>query len=219
MYLVINFKENLDFKEYQIYVQKLLAYFETNTINLNLILCPAYPFLEFFNNSFKAIDRIYIGAQDVSANIKGSHTGEVSATHLAGLVSYCIVNHSETLDSSDILGSGLKDQISNLKKVGIKPIVCLKKFDSTVFSLNLSEGELLAYEDPEHIGGGGPSSTVAIQEFCDSFEAKYSILYGGSVSADNIVSLGKLDCISGFLIGSYTVEVDNLINILNILKI
>lgn len=94
-----------------------------NTKNINIIICPPFPFL-FTNKKIKN-KKIILGAQDVSIEVSGSHTGEVSPLALSDLgVKYVIVGHGERRkqgENNEIINK----KILNLIKFKLSPIVCI----------------------------------------------------------------------------------------------
>ena len=87
MLIVLNNKSNFTLKEYEKYLTDLNQIKTTE----ELVLCPSFPYLSIFNS-----ENISLGAQNVSKNVMGAHTGEVNALQLKALnTKYCLVGHSE----------------------------------------------------------------------------------------------------------------------------
>ncbi|HZS43288.1 MAG TPA: triose-phosphate isomerase [Candidatus Paceibacterota bacterium] len=92
----------------------------SSRLDTEIIICPPAIYLNNLTSG-----RIKIGAQDVSAETKGAHTGEISAEMLAkNNIKYVIVGHSERRSM------GETDEIIN-KKIetalfyGLKIILCV----------------------------------------------------------------------------------------------
>ncbi|NCT55573.1 triosephosphate isomerase [bacterium] len=214
MYLIVNFKQNLNIAEYRHYVSELSKFLKNQRLGIDLILCPPFPYLMLFKNELGSYERVFIGAQDVSSYKEGSHTGGVSASHLEGIVDYCIVNHSETIPEDILVGSELKEKLSHLAEHKIHPIICLKGYDPRSVGIPVKDSTLIAFEDPTHIGKSEASSSTDIENFYKKFTIKPKLLYGGSVSLDNINSLMDSKFLSGFLVSSYALKVENLIRLI-----
>lgn len=86
--LICNLKENKTLPEI---LQYKKAIENCSIMNLELVLCPSYPYLPIMHSK-----KYKIGSQDVSEFPKGNYTGEVSAECLKSLdVKYCIIGHHE----------------------------------------------------------------------------------------------------------------------------
>ncbi len=88
-----------------------------------VVVCPPFPFLSLYQK-FKS-KKFLLGAQNVSYQEKGSHTGEVSPIMLSNLnVSYVIVGHGEVRakGENNLL---INKKIKNLLKVNLIPILCV----------------------------------------------------------------------------------------------
>ena len=88
MIVALNNKCNLNKNEFISYLKEL----ENINTNHEMILCPSFLNIALFNNE----SNIKLAAQNVSENLNGAHTGEVSAEQLKSFdVEYCIIGHSE----------------------------------------------------------------------------------------------------------------------------
>ena len=197
---------------------------ETNMDNKEVIVCPTYPFLEYYN------DVVPVGAQNVSINDNGAYTGEVSAFQLKSLnIPYCIVGHSERREYNKETDDEINKKVIKLLDNGITPILCIgekleerqNKLTETVIkneltgdlnnlSPELVEKIIIAYEPIWAIGTG---LTPTLEEIDESMKfikdyvtttynvSKVTVLYGGSVSDKNIDELNTVESIDGYLIG------------------
>lgn len=197
---------------------------ETNMDNKEVIVCPTYPFLEYYN------DVVPVGAQNVSINDNGAYTGEVSALQLKSLnIPYCIVGHSERREYNKETDDEINKKVIKLLDNGITPILCIgekleerqNKLTETVIKNELTgdlnnlspefvEKIIIAYEPIWAIGTG---LTPTLEEIDESMKfikdyitttynvPKVTVLYGGSVSDKNIDELNTVESIDGYLIG------------------
>lgn len=197
---------------------------ETNMDNKEVIVCPTYPFLEYYN------DVVPVGAQNVSINDNGAYTGEVSALQLKSLnIPYCIVGHSERREYNKETDDEINKKVIKLLDNGITPILCIgekleerqNKLTETVIkneltgdlnnlSPELVEKIIIAYEPIWAIGTG---LTPTLEEIDESMKfikdyvtttynvSKVTVLYGGSVSDKNIDELNTVESLDGYLIG------------------
>ena len=75
-----------------------------------------------------------------------------------------------------------------------------------------------AYEPIFAIGTGTPDTPENAEKVCEEIMNKnsnYSVLYGGSVSSENIASFTKKEAISGVLVGGASLNPQEFIKIIN----
>lgn len=91
----------------------------------DVVVCPPFPYLAQVQSAFQET-AIAWGAQDVSAQLNGAYTGEVSVAMLADFAcGYSIVGHSERRlyqAESDAL---VAQKTLRLLEAGITPIICV----------------------------------------------------------------------------------------------
>lgn len=197
---------------------------ETDLTNKEVIVCPTYPFLEYYDGI------VPVGAQNVSINDNGAYTGEVSSHQLKSLnIPYCIVGHSERREYNKETDEEINLKVKKLLDNEIIPILCIgekleerqNNLTETVIkneltgdlkdlSPKLVEKIIIAYEPIWAIGTG---LTPTLEEIDESMKfikdyvtstynvSKTTILYGGSVSDKNIDELNTVESIDGYLIG------------------
>lgn len=212
-YIVGNWKSNQNLTQSLLWLDDLIALKPSITPDKKIILCLPFTEIASFNQKLASsgLD-VQTSAQNVSHLAPGKHTGEVSAQMLSELVTYCLVGHHERRfefsETSDIIAT----KTSFLLENSITPIVCLDKpyLDEQIkslFSIGVEVGRcIFVYEPASSIGTGIPidpneANHVAHQI---SFLTDYvsPVLYGGSVSPDNIKSFVDEPNISGVLVGT-----------------
>jgi triosephosphate isomerase len=96
----------------------------TEVPGVSRVICPPYVSLAAVRESLAGTD-VAIGAQDAHAEWKGAYTGEVSAAMLVGLVSWCIVGHSERRRDQHETDALVGRKIARLIEASIRPLLCV----------------------------------------------------------------------------------------------
>ena len=191
---------------------------------------------------------IALAAQTVSAEPLGPFTGEVSAMQLRDLkTEYVIIGHSErrAMGETDEV---VQKKILAALKCNLTPVVCIgeKERDSKGDFFSFVEKQvrsvvavlpaasvkklILAYEPIWAIGTGKTATAADVKEmqlflftvltklFDRPTAQKVTLLYGGSVKADNAFLLHKEGGMNGFLVGGASLKADDFIQIINATK-
>ncbi len=194
-----------------------------------VVLCPPTPFLSL-------VKYPRLGAQDVSAQIKGAYTGQVSAAELASLgVQYCIVGHSErrTLGETDADAAA---KIKSLLDYKITPILCVG-FGTTVEEDELEVTEVIKEQLVNSMADSDPSKIVVAYEPVWAIGSKHAatpdhaeqialyiktkhkarqVLYGGSVNSTNAAEFLKQPHVDGLLVGGASLLPDDFNKIISL---
>lgn len=152
-------------------------------------------------------------AQDVSPFPPGSYTGAVSAVQLQDLgVTHCLVGHSERRAYFHETSNDVARKASELLSVGITPIICLRSEDLLSDRAALDDHALAAayfcYEPPSDIGGTTTAPFDDIRAVTTKIQGLFGthrVMYGGSVTADNLPSLLPLQ-LAGFIISTASLD-------------
>ena len=186
---------------------------------------------------------IDLGAQDVSAQLSGAFTGEISASMLQDFaVRYCIVGHSERRQYHNETDALVATKAQRALAAGITPIVCVgeslaereagqteavvKRQLAAVIHANghcISE-IVVAYEPVWAIGTGLTASPEQAQQVHAVLRAqlqaasahadRVSILYGGSMNATNAAELLAQPDVDGGLIGGAALKAPDFLSML-----
>ena len=209
MKIFLNWKQNGSYASILNFINNL----QETSHELTLFL-PS-PYLSFANNG-----KIKIGAQNVSCFKSGAFTGEVGAGMLKEVgVKFCLVGHSERRKYFNENNAQLKSKIKLLNLSGIIPVLCVGEefserkagifFEKLKSQMEIFEtGVIIAYEPVWAIGTGLVPSNEEISEIADFFLKNYniSVLYGGSVSEDNIKNITSIKGIDGVLVGNASLD-------------
>lgn len=204
--IVGNWKENKTLEEAKKFINDFTSLYEPRA-NLRVVICPSYlqvPELSKtigINNDTSFV----VGVQDLSEFEGGAHTGEVSPSQVAEFAKYSIIGHSERR------AMGQTDE-DVLKKVNLAidnniiPIVCVVNENVPI----PEKTNIVAYEPVEAIGTGKPDSPENANEIAKQIKTKNpnvsTVLYGGSVTSENVNSFTEQEYISGVLVGGASLD-------------
>jgi len=228
-YIIGNWKSHQNITESLVWLEELHALKPKIGQGVKLILCLPFTDIAAFNHKLSDSGLpIITGAQNVSHLSSGHHTGEITASMLSELVSFCLVGHSERRrdfdETSDIVAQKTKSLLEN----NITPIVCLDTpyLDEQIRCLFNEDVDVsrcfFVYEPLSAIGTGNPIDPHDANHVCHQIsfliDGQAPILYGGSVSADNAPSFVSQSRIDGVLVGTDSLEPTSFAAIINSLK-
>lgn len=216
--------------------------FELDRIaNVDKVLCPPFVSLAAIKEMIKG-STIKLGAQDIHYEEKGAFTGEISPQMVSDLCDYVIVGHSERRQHFNETIEIVDKKVKAAMKVGLKPILCIgespeenkagkteevltKQLSSPSARLYLIGGIIIAYEPIWAIGTGRPATgeqankTIGfIRHYIAEEQGKniaqdVRILYGGSVTDENIAEFVKQPEIDGALVGGASLKASEFLSI------
>ena len=192
----------------------------------DLVLCPSFTALQPVADLGR--QNYSLGAQDVFWEGSGAYTGEVSPLDLKELgCRYVIIGHSERRQFLGETDEMVRRKVKAALAAGLTPVICVgeseeerqrgeeKKVVERQLRAALSPSSLnkrqlvVAYEPVWAIGSGRTPQPAEIQVMHRLIAAllkelgavKPRVIYGGSVSADNILDFLSLPEVAGALIG------------------
>lgn len=123
--VIANWKMELSNKasvEAAIAIKKLL---KDTKVDVDIVLCPAYPALADVQAVIAQSDKLQLGAQNVHWEEKGPYTGEVAVMQLLPFAQWCIVGHSEQRALTGESDEVVQQKTDLLLRHGITPIICI----------------------------------------------------------------------------------------------
>ncbi len=193
---------------------KKIKEFEQSLDNKEIIVCP--PFQLLFMFSSYAIDKslsIKIGAQNVSPFDEGAYTGEVNAKQIKDFAEFVLVGHSERRNNFGETDDMLSKKTELSLKYGLTPIFLVQEKDNLI----PQEIEIIAYEPVFAIGSGNPDTPKNADQIASAIKSKnntYQILYGGSVTSENVKNFTSMPNINGVLVGGASLDSEEFIKII-----
>ena len=200
------------------------------------IVCPAFVHIPSIEVAL-TMTSIKVGAQDVHWEDDVAATGEIGAAQLEELVDYVIIGHSERRHKFGETDDAVNRKVKASLEAGLQPIMCVGetleerqsgKTDQVLVrqtthglrDVAMPDGFIIAYE-PVWAIGTGTAATVADADqaislirrevadiYGEAAAGTVRILYGGSVTPENIAEFMAVDGIDGALVGGASLKVD-----------
>jgi len=239
-FISANWKMNKTIEETEEFINSFLPMVKDVT-DVDILIAPPFTSIQIAAGFLKA-SNVKLGAQNVFYEEKGAFTGEISPAMLLSCgCSHVIIGHSERrqyfMETDEIVNKKIK----TARKNGLDVILCIgeslkEREENKTFEVldrqlagSLKDADLngmtIAYEPIWAIGTG----KTATKEQANEAHAyirdwlkknregaeKIRILYGGSVTPDNIESLIAEPEVDGALVGGASMKPDSFAKIVN----
>jgi len=238
-FIAANWKMNKTSSETREFISSFVPAVKDVT-DVDIVLAPPFTSLAIASENLKN-SNVLLAAQDMFYEEKGAYTGEVSPLMIVDIgCKYVIIGHSERRQYFNETDEVVNKKIVSAKKAGLGVIFCIgeslaerdagKTFD--VLQREITDGLkgvddkdiVVAYEPIWAIGTGKTATSEQAQEahayirerlrFLYGNKAdEIRILYGGSVTPENIGSLMACKDVDGALVGGASLKVENFIKI------
>lgn len=204
-YIIANWKSNKTARE----AEEWFSLFKNAPIAEDkiVIICPPFTLLPITSTIAKEKQlQIAFGAQTISQFSAGSYTGEIYGAQIKEFGLYTIIGHSERRTLFHETNEQLSLKVANAFSSGLTPIFCVQDADTFI-----PEGVgLVAYEPVSAIGSGNPDTPENAQAVAATIKQKnpvvQDVLYGGSITAENVKSFTDQPDISGVLVGKASLD-------------
>jgi len=236
-----NWKMNTTISEAEQLVKKIRQGL-AGTADVEKVICPPFISLAAVKELIEG-SSIKLGAQNLYFEEKGAYTGEISPLMLADLCEFVIIGHSERRQYFGETNEIVNQKLRAALKFNLEPILCVgekleenetgrteevvtEQLRSSLAGIECSGDFIIAYEPIWAIGTGkaatGKQSNQTIglirktisQLYSEEIARKVRILYGGSVTADNIAEFMEQVEIDGALVGGASLKADQFISII-----
>jgi len=226
-YLVANWKMNLPPEGMDGWMS---AVANVDPRDVTLVFAPPFPFLR---DAFAQRRRVGLAAQNCNDHASGAFTGEVAPSMLRYCgAEYVILGHSERRNLFGETDALIARKLSLAIDTGLKPILCIGEDlsvrdagtvpqflanqirETAVPELERAPEFVIAYEPVWAIGTGRNASGAMVAEtlveirnaLLRFWSRSVPILYGGSVTPDNVDDLVANGTIDGFLVGGASLD-------------
>jgi triosephosphate isomerase (TIM) len=228
-YLIANWKMNLPPEGIESYLANISG---VDPRDVMMVVAPPFPFL----HQVVECGAVSVAAQNCSDQKSGAFTGEVAPSMIRECgADSVILGHSERRNLFHESDALIARKLALAIATGLKPVLCigedLRVRDSgevsrfladqlktaAIDTLDDAPEVVIAYEPIWAIGTGRNASGTMVAEtlveirhalarFWPSRFADAPILYGGSVTPDNVADLVEHGTIDGFLVGGASLD-------------
>ncbi len=198
LFIIGNWKSNKTVAEATQWLEK----FNPTGQNVTIVVCVSYTLLAMFASKKRSF---LLGAQDVSPFPPGAYTGEVSAAQVKEFADWVIIGHSERRKYFGETDDMLQKKVTEAKSAGLKIIYCVPD-DATLVPPGV---DVVAYEPVWAIGTGKSDTPENANSVIASIKTKTAIdtvIYGGSVTEENISTFVSQAAIDGVLPGGASLD-------------
>lgn len=229
--LIANWKMNLPPEGIDAYMRALRA---SDASETPMVVAPPFPYVR--DVAALAGGHVVAGAQNCGDQKSGAFTGEVSASMLKECgARYVLVGHSERRNVYGESDALIARRLAMAVEHGLTAVLCIgedlrvrkaghvarflaDQVKAVVSpALDGSDGVIIAYEPIWAIGTGQNATGImcaetvaaireAVVRFWPPRHANAPILYGGSVTPENIADLWSNGGIDGFLVGGASLD-------------
>lgn len=219
--LLANWKSNKSLPEASSWIERV---HQAGIDNLHeVIVAVPFPFVFPLSEQLAKLDsKLSLATQSLSSFPQGAYTGEVHPTQILGSrATYSILGHSERRRYQHETVQDVLNKIEFAIEAGITPVVCVDKdtFHHQLdgISKDMLDRMVVAYEPIESIGTGVAEELGTTLEVVTQIHTLTSptlrVLYGGSVSAENISRYTKQTPMAGVLVGSASLDASSWIDL------
>ncbi len=205
------------------------------------VLCLPFVSLAAINMMLQG-SSIKLGAQNMHFEIKGAYTGEISSLMLRELCEFVILGHSERRWYFGETGEMVNKKVKAALNQGLKPILCVgerleenetgrteevvrEQVTTALNGIKPTPNLVVAYEPVWAIGTGKAASSkqaaatiklirsILAELWNKDIAQNLRILYGGSVTSNNIAEYISQPEIDGALVGGASLKAEEFLSI------
>jgi triosephosphate isomerase len=205
------------------------------------VVCPPFVSLAVVKSILNGTS-IGLGAQNMHHEEKGAFTGEVSPAMLADLCQYVILGHSERRQHFGETDDTVNKKVIAALEAGLRPILCVgerleqreagtaeqvvvRQLRSALEGVASADTLVVAYEPVWAIGTGVAATAQDAEDMMGAIRRTLSglygeaaarevpLLYGGSVTPDNVAEYAGQPNVDGALVGGASLNATSFVAI------
>lgn len=210
-----NWKSNKNITQVIPWVAKFVRMQKQISASVKVILCPPFHLLYEIR---KLAPELALGTQDISPYGVGAYTGEVAADMVKDVAKYALIGHSERRKYFNESNEVIIEKSKRCLEAGMIPIICvssIEEVETVKTSIpNMDKSCMLLYEPVTAISTSGSGQAENPQRANEmamkmaKLVGDITILYGGSVSKDNVKDILSEQYISGVGVGAKSLDSD-----------
>ncbi len=213
---------------------RLRERFGSGSVPISVIVCPSFVSLVPLHATMDP-GLVRLGAQNCHWESEGPFTGEVSPTSLQGLVDFVLVGHSERRAAGET-DEQIAKKVAATAAAGLTPILLVGEDEPTdaafeqtnarltegLEGVDLSRHEVVVVYEPTYaIGAHEAAPTDHIEKVVEQVKDRLAelgaeqprVIYGGTVNADNVDELARLEVLDGVGAGRAALDPDEFLDI------
>jgi triosephosphate isomerase len=200
------------------------------------VLCPPFVYLAAVGQAVRG-SSLRLGSQDVHWEDDVAATGEIGPQMVAELAQYAIIGHSERRHQFGETDEMVNRKVKAALATGLHPIMCVgetldereagktgevlvRQTRSGLEGAEIPDDFIIAYEPVWAIGTGRAATAETAEEAIALIRREVAsifgagkaealrVLYGGSVTPDNVGEFMSREAIDGSLVGGASLKVD-----------
>jgi triosephosphate isomerase len=180
----------------------------SDSIQVPIVVCVPYTTLPAMRQEMRNISfPLFLGAQNISKFDEGAFTGEVTGKMIKEYADWVLIGHSERRKYFSESNADVSEKVKKAQAVGLKVIFCVPD-DNTPVPAGV---DVIAYEPVWAIGTGKtdtPENANSVTASIKNKTGAKTVLYGGSVTGDNVASFVSQPAIDGVLPGGASLDPD-----------
>ncbi len=219
--VVANWKANLSPETVGAWLDEFAGSYKPSA-SVRVVLAVPFLCMEQVAVKMTDLDHVVIAAQGVSSYPPGSYTGSTPAAWLRGMAAYALVGHQERRKYFHEGTQSVAGQVRECVSSGIVPIICLdqESKNAQLAALDSSDLEqaMVAYTPADAVRLEVPPATADIAGVVAALSVAVNrapVLYGGGVTADNVVELMGVDGLAGVMVGRASLNAGGFAQLVN----
>lgn len=168
------------------------------------------------------LENFSFAVQDISPFPRGGYTGAVAADMVTSMAKYVIIGHSERRRYFHENTQDIVNKVTEAADTGLIPIVCVEDVNLLSQLSPLGDIEcdqlIIAYTPVDavnfNIAESPEKVTETIRRITHYFPS-WPIIYGGSVTTENVLDYMGVDGLSGVFVGAASLDAASFANICN----